>query len=216
MCLDPLHNLDSVLFLDFETLALSAGNGLPLPLGWGPKHEGCSVRFHPSEFPGASGTGSDAEEVDEEREVVLRHVTTTVARSIQIGNVGAHAFDMGEGGRGEESHHLVEFASLPWTDQEDDKCAWKVNHLWFNSVHRARHWCTKSDSQATLSGVVPKLRQTRLAQIGQKKNIIPPAQNARPFPTRKHVFCVLHLFRDDQHTTVFTTQPAACSFDRRM
>ena len=43
---------------------------------------------------------SDPEEVDEEREVVLRHVTTSVARSIEIGNVGAHAFDKGEAKRG--------------------------------------------------------------------------------------------------------------------
>ena len=38
---------------------------------------------------------SDPEEVDEEREVVLRHVTTSVAGSIKIGNVGACAFDRG-------------------------------------------------------------------------------------------------------------------------
>ena len=97
---------------------------------------------------------SDAEEVDEERKVVLRHVTTSVARSIEIGNVGAHAFDKGEGKRGgEEDHHLVEFASLPFTDQEGDKCAWKVNCLWLNSIPTARHWCTKSTDEVTLSVV---------------------------------------------------------------
>ena len=98
-------------------------------------------------------TGSDAEEVDEEREVVLRHVTTSVARSIEIGNVGAYAFDKGEGERGEEEYYLVEFASLPWTDQDGDQCAWKVNCLWLNSVHRARHWYTKSSNEATLNVV---------------------------------------------------------------
>ena len=66
---------------------------------------------------------SDPEEVDEEREVVLRHVTTSVARSIKIGNVGAHAFDKDKGERGEEEYYLVEFASLPFTDQEGDMCA---------------------------------------------------------------------------------------------
>ena len=96
---------------------------------------------------------SDAEEVDEEREVVLRHVTTSVARSIEIGNVGAGAVDEGEGERGEEQCHLVEFASLPWTDQEGAKCAWKVNCLWLNSVPRERHWCTKSTDEAALSVV---------------------------------------------------------------
>ena len=98
---------------------------------------------------------SDPEEVDEEREVVLRHVTTSVARSIKIGNVGACAFDQGEGKRGgeEEVYYLVEFASLPWTDQEGAKCAWKVNCLWLNSVPGARHWYTKSTDEATLSVV---------------------------------------------------------------
>ena len=98
-------------------------------------------------------TASDPGEVDEEREVVLRHVTTSVARSIEIGNVGAYAFDKGEGDRGEEEYYLVEFASLPWTDQEGDKCAWKVNCLWLNSVPKARHWYTKSMDEATLNVV---------------------------------------------------------------
>ena len=50
------------------------------------------------------------EKVDEEREreVVLRHVTTLVARSVEIGNAEACAFDKGEGKRGEEEHCLVE------------------------------------------------------------------------------------------------------------
>ena len=96
---------------------------------------------------------SDPEEVDEEREVVLRHVTTSVARNIEIGNMGAGAFDEGEGESGEEQCHLVEFASLPWTDQEGDKCAWKVNCLWLNSVPRERHWYTKSRDEVNLSVV---------------------------------------------------------------
>ena len=97
--------------------------------------------------------GSDPEEVDEEREVVLRHVTTSVARSIKIENVGAHAFDKGKGERGKEECCLVEFASLPWTDQKGDKCALKVNCLWLNSVHRVKHWYTKSTDKTTVNVV---------------------------------------------------------------
>ena len=91
--------------------------------------------------------------LDEEREVGLRCVTTSVARSIEIGNVGACACDKGKGNRGEEDHHLVEFASLPFTDQEGDRCAWKVNCLWLNSVPRERHWCNKSTDETTLNVV---------------------------------------------------------------
>ena len=54
--------------------------------------------------------GTDEEELDEERELVLRHVTTSVAGSIEIGNIGAFAFEQGGGERsGEENHCLVEF-----------------------------------------------------------------------------------------------------------
>ena len=99
---------------------------------------------------------SDPDEVDEEREVVLRHVTTSVARSIEIGKIGAYAFDLGVGeDRGEEDCYLVEFISLPHTKQEDDKdvsgCAWKVDCHWLNCVPRARHWFAKSHNTVTLN-----------------------------------------------------------------
>ena len=42
---------------------------------------------------------------------------------------------------------------MPFTDQEGDKCALKVNCLWLNSVPNARHWYTKSSDEATLSVV---------------------------------------------------------------
>ena len=68
--------------------------------------------------------------------------------------MGACAFDKGEGKRGgEEECHLVEFASLPFTDQEGDRCAWKVNCLWLNSIPTARHWHTNASTEATLSVV---------------------------------------------------------------
>ena len=39
--------------------------------------------------------GTDEDEVDEERQLVLRHVTTSVARSIEVGSIGAFAFEQG-------------------------------------------------------------------------------------------------------------------------
>ena len=41
--------------------------------------------------------GSDEDEVDEERQLVLRHVTTSVARSIETGKIGAVAFQQRKG-----------------------------------------------------------------------------------------------------------------------
>ena len=96
--------------------------------------------------------GSDEDEVDEERQLVLRHVTTSVARSIEVGKIGAVAFQQHEGDSSEEGHHLVEFAGLPRTEQDElsSGCAWKVDCKWLNSVPRARHWCTKSEQEATV------------------------------------------------------------------
>ena len=92
------------------------------------------------------------------QELALGH-STSVARSIEIGKIGAHAFDLGAGeDRGEDDHHLVEFISLPCTHQDQDQdqddvpgCAWKVDCDWLNCVPRARHWFTKSHNTVTLN-----------------------------------------------------------------
>ena len=96
--------------------------------------------------------GTDEEELDEERELVLRHVTTSVASSIEIGNIGAFAFEQGGGERGEENCCLVEFIGLPRTEQGENTtgCAWKVDCHWLNPVPGARHWCTKSLQEKTV------------------------------------------------------------------
>ena len=90
--------------------------------------------------------GTDEDEVDEERQLVLRHVTTSIARSIEVGKIGAFAFEQREGKSNEEGHCLIELISLPKTAQDEGSisCAWKVNCHWLNSVPTARHWCTKS------------------------------------------------------------------------
>ena len=89
--------------------------------------------------------GTDEDEVDEERQLVLRHVTTSIARSIEVGGIGAIAFEQREG-ESNEGHHLVEFIGLPKTVQDEGTsgCAWKVDCHWLHSVPTARHWCTKS------------------------------------------------------------------------
>ena len=92
--------------------------------------------------------GTDEDEVDEERQLVLRHVTTSIARSIEVGKIGAIAFEQreGEGESNEEGYHLVEFIGLPRTEQGETTsgCAWKVDCHWLHSVPTARHWHTKS------------------------------------------------------------------------
>ena len=60
--------------------------------------------------------GTDEDEVDEERQLVLRHVTTSDARarSIEVGKIGAFAFEQreGKGKSSEEGCHLIEFIGL--------------------------------------------------------------------------------------------------------
>ena len=63
--------------------------------------------------------GTDEDEVDEERQLVLRHVTTSIARSIEVGRIGAIAFEQREGKSNEEGHHLVEFIGRPFTEQAE-------------------------------------------------------------------------------------------------
>ena len=73
--------------------------------------------------------GSDEDEVDEERQLLLRHVTTSVARSIEVGKIGAVAFQQRKGESSEEGHCLVELVGMPRADQSElsGGCAWKVD-----------------------------------------------------------------------------------------
>ena len=100
-------------------------------------------------------SGTDEDEVDEEREVVLKHVTTSVARSIEVGKIGAFAFAQGKEEESEDEEYcLVEFVGLPRTDQGDGttggNCAWKVDCHWLIGVPTARHWYTKSSEKETV------------------------------------------------------------------
>ena len=86
--------------------------------------------------------GSDEDEVDEERQLTLRHATTSVARSIKVDKIGAFAFEQRKGKSSEEGHHLIEFIGSPRTGWAEGTtgCALKVDHHWSHSVPTARHW----------------------------------------------------------------------------
>ena len=58
-------------------------------------------------------SGTDKEDVEEERQVVLKHVTTSIGRSIEVGNIGAYAFEKDM--QSEEDYYLVEFIGVPFT-----------------------------------------------------------------------------------------------------
>ena len=80
--------------------------------------------------------GTDEDEVDEEKQLVLRHVTTSVAGSIEVGKIGALAFEQHKGENNKEGHCLIGFTGSPRTEQGEGTtgCAWKVDCHWLRSV----------------------------------------------------------------------------------
>ena len=77
---------------------------------------------------------------------MLRHVTSAVAQSIVVGEIGAISTadeDTNDG------YYIVEFTSLPYTDQSDGTLKIEVN--WLFEVKGARKWFTKSAVRDTFN-----------------------------------------------------------------
>ena len=60
------------------------------------------------------GVDTDDEDLDEMFKHVLHHVTSAVAASVELGNIGAIATDDASTDR----YYLVEFTGLPFTEQD--------------------------------------------------------------------------------------------------
>ena len=86
--------------------------------------------------------GTDEEDVDEERRIVLKHVTTSMCSSVEVGNIGAHAFQMDDKKKSEAGYYLVEFVKRPKTKQKNGQLT--VDCHWLNPVPGARCWYTRS------------------------------------------------------------------------
>ena len=104
-------------------------------------------------------SSTDKEDVDEERQVVLRHVTTAVGRSIEVGKIGAYAFELHPDHITEDEYYLVEFIGLPYTEQDENSddeqdenkdAVWKVDCYWLIEVPGARFWYTRSTQKITV------------------------------------------------------------------
>ena len=100
--------------------------------------------------------GEDEEGVDKEREIVPRHVTTSLSASVEIYNIGALAFqkDKKSEEETEEEYYLVEYIGRPYTSQDEstnpDESDLKVDCYWLNSIPGARYWYTKSKNPVTV------------------------------------------------------------------
>ena len=88
--------------------------------------------------------------MDEEKQLVLRHVTTSVARIIEVSKIGAIAFEQRKGRKSEEGHCSVKFIGLPQTEQGEatSSCAWKVDHHCLHGVPNCKTLAHKVFAEA--------------------------------------------------------------------
>ena len=84
-------------------------------------------------------TGDD-EDVDEAHQEVLHHVTSAIAQSVVVGEIGAIAT---AGDDASDGYYLFEFTSLSYTDQVVGG-ALKCDVNWLYPLPHARKWFTKS------------------------------------------------------------------------
>ena len=76
----------------------------------------------------------DEEDIDEAHQEVLYHVTTAVAQTVVVGEIGAVATDDEEAA---DSYYLVQFTVLPYNDQAPG-VSFKCDANWLNPVPGAK------------------------------------------------------------------------------
>ena len=97
-------------------------------------------------------SADDELDVIEIREDTLRHMTTSLASSVEVGNIGAFGFEkVGKKNNDEkeEEYYLVEFIGKPYLEQQTG--AWLVDCNWLISVPSAKYWYTKSSEPTTVN-----------------------------------------------------------------
>lgn len=112
----------------------------------------------------------DEEDIDEAHQEVLYHVTTAVAQTVVVGEIGAVATDDEEAADG---YYLVQFTGLPYTDQAPGGSL-KCEAKWLNPVPGARKWFTKSveDTAVNLVNVV----STGVVMLPISQSTMPPSR----------------------------------------
>ena len=61
---------------------------------------------------------TDKEDIDKERKVTITHVTTSLASSVEVGNIGAFGFEKDNQQPTEEECYLVEFNGKSYLEQQ--------------------------------------------------------------------------------------------------
>ena len=142
----------------------------------------------------------DDEDVDEAHQEVLHHVTSAVAQSVVVGEIGALAtadVDAADG------YYLFEFTSLPYTDQVVGG-ALKCDVNWLYPLPQARKWFTKSvecDSVDLLNVVSTGVDMLPISQSNMppsKRQKEAKANGALKISEESHNFILDEIIRRDR------------------
>jgi len=99
------------------------------------------------------GADTDEEDLTDIFKDVLHHVTSAVAASVELGNIGAIATD----DESSDGYYLVEFTGVPYTEQSGSSAgALMCECYWLYPIPGARKWYTRSEVShiADLTNVV--------------------------------------------------------------
>ena len=96
-----------------------------------------------------SVNAEDQEDVDEANHEVLHHLTSAVAESVEIGEIGAIATG---GEDADDGYYLVEFTGCLYTGHVTDGSL-KCKENWLYQVPGASKWFTKSTTETTIDMV---------------------------------------------------------------
>ena len=106
------------------------------------------------------------EDLAEAKHDVLQHVTSAVAESVEVGNIGAVSTCEHE--HAPDGYCLLEFTSLPYPEED----GLKVDGVWLNAVQHARKWFTFSEQKTTVN-VVNMVETNVVANPMSAGNMLP-------------------------------------------
>ena len=150
-------------------------------------------------------SSTDEEDVVEIREDTLTYMATSLASSVEVGNIGALGFEKDDQKKNDETvedYYLVEFIGKPYLEQRTG--AWLVDCCWLLSVPRARHWYTKSKQPKTVNMMHIVATDVRM-NPSSPTNMIPKSvrkraeqQNAIKISLESHDFIMDEISRRER------------------
>ena len=135
-----------------------------------------------------SVNSEDQEDIYEANHEVLHHLTSAVADSVDIGDIGDIAIAVEDT---DDGYYLVKFTGCPYTEQETYGSL-KCKGNWLYQVPGARKWFTNSTTETNIN-MVNLVAISVLMDPISPSNRIP--RNSRKEATKKHTLKI----SDDSH-----------------